>query len=340
MNDRKRSGFTLIELLVVIAIIAILAAILFPVFAQAREKARAITCISNEKQIALGTIMYTDDYDGMWPFNAAYGQSGSVYVMQGYAGLIYPYVKSAGVFQCPDDTGTISYAINENFMQTGNKDTATPPLYNNLPQQFPLSTMGSPSLTVMYFEVGNTPPWGADLESWVPYIWTPADLEQGFDLVSATGYGNNEPWGMSENPDNPGGVPWYGVTDATGWTLGVPIPGTGYMNANNTTFASEGGANWGGATGSWCPQYGRHSNGSNYALCDGHCKFLQGGSVSSGYGASLSDIATWFGAGDTGLAADCNPATYGQAVPTEVIGNTAVLQAGGCGNPQITFNNF
>ncbi|MEY3764870.1 MAG: hypothetical protein RLZ42_1530, partial [Armatimonadota bacterium] len=62
-NTRKQSGFTLIELLVVIAIIAILAAILFPVFAQAREKARAISCVSNAKQIGTAVMMYAQDYD-------------------------------------------------------------------------------------------------------------------------------------------------------------------------------------------------------------------------------------------------------------------------------------
>jgi prepilin-type N-terminal cleavage/methylation domain-containing protein len=66
-SRRSQPGFTLIELLVVIAIIAILAAILFPVFAQAREKARAISCISNLKQIGLSLIMYTQDYDEAFP---------------------------------------------------------------------------------------------------------------------------------------------------------------------------------------------------------------------------------------------------------------------------------
>jgi prepilin-type N-terminal cleavage/methylation domain-containing protein len=65
---RKRHGFTLIELLVVIAIIAILAAILFPVFARAREKARQNTCLSNIKQITLGLIMYMADYDSRLPY--------------------------------------------------------------------------------------------------------------------------------------------------------------------------------------------------------------------------------------------------------------------------------
>src|ERR1044071_10430486 len=67
MLSRKKSGFTLIELLVVIAIIAILAAILFPVFAQARAKARAASCLSNVKQRTMGVLMYAQDYDESFP---------------------------------------------------------------------------------------------------------------------------------------------------------------------------------------------------------------------------------------------------------------------------------
>src|ERR1700733_12377722 len=97
--NRKGAGqraFTLIELLVVIAIIAILAAILFPVFAQAREKARQTSCLSNEKQLALAAVQYTQDYDEMWPIASTGGQ-------YGWAGKLYAYVKSVQVFQCPDD---------------------------------------------------------------------------------------------------------------------------------------------------------------------------------------------------------------------------------------------
>ena len=68
-NTQNKKGFTLIELLVVIAIIAILAAILFPVFAQAREKARQTSCLSNMKQLSLGLNMYVQDYDETWPRN-------------------------------------------------------------------------------------------------------------------------------------------------------------------------------------------------------------------------------------------------------------------------------
>ena len=114
-KNGKRSAFTLIELLVVIAIIAILAAILFPVFAKAREKARQTTCLSNNKQLGLGFLQYYQDWDEKFP------ASGVNLLGQGWAGLIYPYVKSTGVYKCPDDStpvpaGTpqsygVSYAV-------------------------------------------------------------------------------------------------------------------------------------------------------------------------------------------------------------------------------------
>jgi prepilin-type N-terminal cleavage/methylation domain-containing protein/prepilin-type processing-associated H-X9-DG protein len=99
VRQSSRLGFTLIELLVVIAIIAILAAILFPVFAQAREKARAITCASNEDQIGLGIIQYTQDNNETYPITNGGDPQGGNWAQQ-----IYPYVKSTGVFECPDST--------------------------------------------------------------------------------------------------------------------------------------------------------------------------------------------------------------------------------------------
>jgi prepilin-type N-terminal cleavage/methylation domain-containing protein/prepilin-type processing-associated H-X9-DG protein len=94
-----RKGFTLIELLVVIAIIAILAAILFPVFAQAREKARAASCVSNEKQIALAIIQYTQDADESYPIGVQQDWNNSWPV------TVQPYIKSLDCFRCPDDSG-------------------------------------------------------------------------------------------------------------------------------------------------------------------------------------------------------------------------------------------
>ncbi|MFO8082296.1 MAG: prepilin-type N-terminal cleavage/methylation domain-containing protein [Armatimonadota bacterium] len=98
----RRNGFTLIELLVVIAIIAILAAILFPVFARAREKARQSSCLSNVKQINTGIMMYTQDYDEMLP-KARFWYTGSnrPYL---YTRAVKPYVANEQIFICPSDS--------------------------------------------------------------------------------------------------------------------------------------------------------------------------------------------------------------------------------------------
>src|SRR5471032_3250205 len=100
-----KRGFTLIELLVVIAIIAILAAILFPVFARARENARRASCQSNLKQIGLGTLQYCQDYDERYPnwgCRNALGGAGSDTV--GVDEKLQPYLKSYQVLICPSDT--------------------------------------------------------------------------------------------------------------------------------------------------------------------------------------------------------------------------------------------
>jgi prepilin-type N-terminal cleavage/methylation domain-containing protein/prepilin-type processing-associated H-X9-DG protein len=103
LKRSQRSGFTLIELLVVIAIIAILAAILFPVFAQAREKARSTTCLSNFKQLGSGVLMYMQDYDGAYPL-AWYGIPA-----YGFDCVLQPYVKNLKVFECPSHPNTPRY---------------------------------------------------------------------------------------------------------------------------------------------------------------------------------------------------------------------------------------
>ncbi len=99
-----RRGFTLIELLVVIAIIAILAAILFPVFARAREKARQTSCLSNEKQLALGTLMYSQDYDEHLPMRWIATDTNFR-----TTSMIYPYIKNAQLFACPSYSASVTH---------------------------------------------------------------------------------------------------------------------------------------------------------------------------------------------------------------------------------------
>lgn len=140
---RSRRGFTLIELLVVIAIIAILAAILFPVFAKAREKARQASCLSNVKQLSLAFMQYIEDYDSTYPPTMAEGYTrakdsgdafpkqtdasypGAKYLTSFFYGfqshniswmdLIYPYVKSVAIYKCPSQVrapGAAGYGYN------------------------------------------------------------------------------------------------------------------------------------------------------------------------------------------------------------------------------------
>jgi prepilin-type N-terminal cleavage/methylation domain-containing protein/prepilin-type processing-associated H-X9-DG protein len=109
-SRRQKSAFTLIELLVVIAIIAILAAILFPVFAQAREKARSISCLSNTKQMGTGILMYVQDYDETFPLAIQYNWS------TGWAITTQPYIKSYDVYRCPSDGAR---NVKENWMGVG-----------------------------------------------------------------------------------------------------------------------------------------------------------------------------------------------------------------------------
>ncbi len=130
-------AFTLIELLVVIAIIAILAAILFPVFAQAREKARQTACMNNLKQIGTATMMYTQDYDECypnhnWPAGVGTHTLPDGRTFNGHVGwalVLYPYIKNQQVYTCPSD---------DNPNQGWNSTTANP-VSNSWGKPFPMS---------------------------------------------------------------------------------------------------------------------------------------------------------------------------------------------------------
>ena len=147
-----RRAFTLIELLVVIAIIAILAAILFPVFARARENARRASCQSNLKQMGLGVLQYTQDYDESYPLAVTGSTSTTSQPPVGWADSIQPYLKSTQIYQCPSDSmgpnldpttaGYTDYWYNANMSSAG--DAVIP---NNVSVN--ISSLANATLTIM-----------------------------------------------------------------------------------------------------------------------------------------------------------------------------------------------
>jgi prepilin-type N-terminal cleavage/methylation domain-containing protein/prepilin-type processing-associated H-X9-DG protein len=122
-NVNTNRGFTLVELLVVIAIIAILAAIMFPVFAKSREKARQASCQSNLKSIGAAMLMYAQDYDEMFP------QAGTEGSNNRWDAAIHPYMRSTKIFKCPShslDASTNSYGANLLLLGVGSSKITSP----------------------------------------------------------------------------------------------------------------------------------------------------------------------------------------------------------------------
>ena len=137
-NTRPRRAFTLVELLTVIGIIAVLAALLFPVFAQVRAKSRETVCVSNLRQIGTATLMYAGDYDDLFPWAgdpldfrpgawAASPYAAQVATMQPLPDILSPYTKSKQIWHCPADTG---FAV-------GGRSEATP--FETRPSSFDLT---------------------------------------------------------------------------------------------------------------------------------------------------------------------------------------------------------
>ena len=161
----RRFGFTLIELLVVIAIIAILAAILFPVFAQVREKAREASCLSNMKQVATGVMLYVQDYDEQLFYRAGFANSRSGSIPNAnpirWWNLLMPYERNTGVFRCasdpqptmsPDAAGGLT--IPRSFMALVSAESLT------------LAQLDNPAETIVIAEK-----WPEKTDSWIePYL--------------------------------------------------------------------------------------------------------------------------------------------------------------------------
>ena len=286
---RGNKGFTLIELLVVIAIIALLAAILFPVFARAREKARQTTCASNMKQLGLGFLQYAQDYDEALPVGI-YPGSANASIPYGWGGQIFPYVKSIPLFDCPDDKTInvasgpnifypVSYSYNQNV---GMLDSA----YGIKGE---VVKFNEPTKTILLCEVGSdgaAQNHGGHAELALPL----ENVAGGAGWYSPTGNGIGLENGASSQ------IVFYD----TGWL--------GNSGNKNNLFIN---------------QSGRHSAGANYLMADGHVKYEAGNNVSPGSWCAPGGVNATTSATIQGTI--CN----NDANLTEAAGTEGALPGGG-----------
>ncbi len=257
-------------MLVVIAIIAILAAILFPAFARARENARRASCQSNLKQIGLGIMQYTQDYDEKFPCGIIYDASAQPRNGSGWAGQIFPYVKSTQIYTCPSDSrgGTavysgvtnysLSYFLNSNLHID---DDAKPSVS--------IASLNASALTVMLLEGSAVNP---DLK---------INLTLAGNAVSDASTATNG--FLSPTTDGEDNI--YGGAGGNGhYAFGGDVThGLGGRN-NSQYYPSVDNFN--------NPAHDvRHFNGGNYLFADGHVKWLVPNRVSAGPSPASSTTA-------------------------------------------------
>lgn len=268
MKRNSESAFTLIELLVVIAIISILAAILFPVFAAAREKARMTQCMSNMRQIGLASLQYASDNDEYLPNAGLDGVcSGATYYnIQPWPLAILPYTRTPAILVCPDDTGAVGRG---GYVTASGDWPCIQTMLNNA--GYP----GSP-FTIKTYASGGT---GVDITNDAPlsyasnYLLNPwytfDDASTGFNYTAAMAnskQGQAVMWPMAklQCPAN-----LFYITDVAtinnttstpnlltgGWYL---IPGYGSVTGSDRWTAG-----------------GRHTGGRVWVFCDGHAKWMK-----------------------------------------------------------------
>ena len=290
---RKQSGFTLIELLVVIAIIAILAAILFPVFQKVRENARRTACLSNQKQLGLAVIQYEQDSDEKTPNGSDPQGLGT-----GWAAQIYPFVKSVAVFRCPDDPthllGTnVSYGFNRNCSVYQNYTGG----YLSQGDGTALAKFNAPAKSVLLFEIANSG----------YYDITNPNGPNSIDVDGTNGddAGHFQPAGKQYEGGSVTGCGLGGKYDLFGYNCSEGSPtnngsqcmyATGYFRDSRTDAASR----------TQFTATPRHTDGANYTMADGHSKFFRANSVSGGYpGAPAGTCGSGGDPGDLAATTDC-----------------------------------
>ncbi len=260
MQSHIKHGFTLIELLVVIAIIAILAAILFPVFAQAREKARQVVCLSNSKELATAMAMYTQDYDEKVVL-AIDWNDWSIWTDR-----IQPYMKSWDIMYCPSGGGNrlpiswnhpqfqwwanwryfVQYGYNASYFNQSNGDCSNIQQNGNaFGPPITLAAINQPSSTIMLAETGQ------DAEPDIPD-------QLGTNIV----YG-------------PGG--WTDPDTCTYGDWGPFAPDTLWYSLNGSTAVTK--------MGFFRP---RHNGGGNITFADGHSKYMLPGALAAGTNWNLA----------------------------------------------------